>query len=217
MPKLQRRKFIERSPASSDGRVLRLTQEGRLHALGGRDPQQLWARHWDQRWRLVIFDVPMGKDSARRKLRRYLRHRHFGYLQNSVWISPDPLVTERKVLAGAANDVETLVLMEAHPCGGESNAQIAAGVWDFKRINEQYSRYLEILRRRPTGALHGEPAARSLQLWARNERDAWLAAIDFDPLLPQCLWPKGYLGRKAWDARVEVLPWARQQLTAFQS
>ena len=145
---LERRKFIERSPASSDGRVLRLTEEGRLHALGGRDPQRLWARRWDQRWRLVIFDVPMGKDSARRKLRRYLCDRHFGYLQDSVWVSPDPPVKEREVLAGASIDVETLILMEAHP---------------------------------------------------------------------QCLWPKGYLGRKAWDARVEVLPWARKHLTTYQS
>jgi phenylacetic acid degradation operon negative regulatory protein len=214
---LERQKFLERSAASPDRRVLRLTEHGRLHALGGRDPAQLWARSWDQRWRLVIFDVPMGKDSERRRLRRYLRSRHFGYLQNSVWISPDPVETEREILAGADIDVETLVLMEAHPCGGESDAQIAAGAWDFRRVNEEYSRYLEVLRRRPNGAIRGELAARALQTWARNEREAWLAAVNLDPLLPTCLWPKGYLGAKAWNARIAALPHTREQITEFRT
>jgi hypothetical protein len=49
--------------------------------------------------------------------------------------------------------------MEAHPCGGESDAQIAAGAWDFRRINEAYSQYLEILKRRPNVQIRGELAA----------------------------------------------------------
>jgi phenylacetic acid degradation operon negative regulatory protein len=213
---LERRKFLERSPTSTDGRVLRLTDLGRLRALGGRDPEQQWTRGWDQRWRLVMFDVPLDKNSERRQLRRSLRRRHFGYLQNSVWISPDPLSSEREIIAGANIDVETLVLMEAQPCGGESDLQIAAGAWDFKRINEAYCRHLEIIKRRPTTAMRGELAARALQIWARNEREAWLTAVELDPLLPDCLAPKGYLGRKAWSTRVEVLPEVRRQLDEFK-
>lgn len=213
---LERLKLLERAPASLDGRVLRLTEQGRLHALGGRDPEQRWARPWDRRWRLVIFDVPLGKDSERRRLRRYLRSRHFGYLQHSVWVSPDALLAERAVFAGADIDVETLVLMEAHPCGGESDAQIAAGAWDFRRINDEYTRYLEVLKRRPTAALRGELAARALQAWARIEHEAWVAAVELDPLLPRCLWPKSYLGEQAWKARIEALPHTRKQLTEFK-
>jgi hypothetical protein len=71
-----------------------------LHVLGGRDPEAQWARPWDGQWRLVLFDVPTGQNAQRERLRRYLRDKGFGYLQNSVWISPDPLTAEREVLGG---------------------------------------------------------------------------------------------------------------------
>jgi phenylacetic acid degradation operon negative regulatory protein len=209
---LDRRKFLERSPSVSVDRIVKLTDSGRLHALGGRDPRAQWARPWDRRWRLVIFDVPTRQNSARCRLRRYLRHRHFGYLQNSVWISPDPLTEERDLLARSKTDVESLIFMEAHPCAGESDAQIVAGAWDFTRINQEYARYREVLKLRPTSEHHGELAARALQVWIRNERIAWLNAVDLDPLLPEALWPKGYAGRQAWDARLKTLPQVRRQL-----
>jgi DNA-binding transcriptional regulator PaaX len=47
---------------------------------------------------MVIFDMPMGKDSQGRRLWRYLRGKGFGYLQQSVWITPDSLDQERQVL-----------------------------------------------------------------------------------------------------------------------
>src|SRR6266513_1066496 len=73
-------------PNSPDDRLYRLTAQGRLHALGGRDPQEQWARPWDGRWRLVLFDVPTGQNPQsdgeivagawdfERINRRYVRH-----------------------------------------------------------------------------------------------------------------------------------------------
>ena len=61
-----------------------VTAQGRLHVLGGRDPETQWARPWDGQWRLVLFDVPTGQNSQRERLRRYLRDKGFGYVQNSV-------------------------------------------------------------------------------------------------------------------------------------
>ena len=36
-----------------DRQGLRLTDEGRLQALGGRDSEERWGRRWDGKWRLV--------------------------------------------------------------------------------------------------------------------------------------------------------------------
>src|SRR2546426_11753931 len=55
---LEKRKLLERDPALPDERIYRLSAEGRLHALGGRDPEERWARRWDGQWRLVLFDLP---------------------------------------------------------------------------------------------------------------------------------------------------------------
>jgi len=213
--KLTKQQLIERDPRAQEDRLYRLTAKGRLHALGGRDPEERWARSWDGKWRLVIFDVPVGQDSRRDRLRRYLREKGFGYLQNSVWITPDPLEAEREILAGGRVNVESLLLLEARPCAGESDLEIVAGAWDFDRINRRYAQHLKVLEERPEGTLRTETAAKALLRWAAAEREAWLEAVTNDPLLPARILPSDYLGQRAWRRRVEVLREAGRQLRTF--
>jgi DNA-binding transcriptional regulator PaaX len=73
---------------------------------------------------MVLFDMPVGKDAQRRRLWSYLRGKGFGYLQYSVWVTPDPLEEERQILAGEKVNVESLILLETRPCAGESDEQI---------------------------------------------------------------------------------------------
>jgi hypothetical protein len=140
---LEKESLLEARGDSPDERVFRLTDRGRLCALGGRDPWERWSRGWDGRWRMVLFDVPVARDSHRRRLRRYLHERGFGCLQGSVWVTPDPLTEEKKILVGARIDVASLLLLEAQPCAGESDAEIVAGAWDFERINQHYLRLMK--------------------------------------------------------------------------
>src|SRR5262249_8993689 len=84
---LERQRLLERDNSRPNDRLYRLSWQGRLHALGGRDPEARWSREWDGRWRLVLFDVPTSQNTHRARLRRYLRDKGFGYLQNSVWIT----------------------------------------------------------------------------------------------------------------------------------
>jgi phenylacetic acid degradation operon negative regulatory protein len=215
LARLEKLQLVERVEQAADERVHRLTEAGRLWALGGRDPETCWRRPWDGRWRLVLFDVPLGQDAARNKLRSYLRDHGFGYLQNSVWITPDPLTNERQILAGGAVNVESLILLEARPCAGESDAEIVAGAWDFDLINRRYAKLLEVVGQRPRGRLITDAAAKAFQRWARQERQAWNEAVSNDALLPACLLPSGYLGRKAWRERCESLAAAAEQTRAF--
>lgn len=215
LAELERQKFLERKRGALDGRIFRLTAPGRLRALGGRDPAAEWNRAWDGRWRLVIFDLPTGEERVRSRLRRYLREKGFGYLQNSVWITPNPPGREMRTLGGRKTNVESFVLLEARPCAGESDADIVAGAWDFDRINQLYSEHLEILRKRPKGRLDSMMRANALRSWADHERLAWKEAIARDPLLPKALLPSGYKGRKAWERRVKVLAQASRDLRSF--
>jgi len=57
---LQKQQLLERDPRFPDDRLYRLSTLGRLHVLGGRDPEERWAA-LDGQWRLVLFDVPRGK------------------------------------------------------------------------------------------------------------------------------------------------------------
>jgi phenylacetic acid degradation operon negative regulatory protein len=212
---LEKKRFIERKSAYQT-RAYRLTAQGRLHALGGRDPKVQWSRPWDGRWRLVLFDLPTTQNVERNRLRRYLRDRGFGYLQNSVWITPDPLVEEARTLRGSKVDVESLILLEAQPCASESDAEIVTGAWDFKAINQLYRQHLNILRQRPKQKEKKTDAA-ALRRWAAAERAAWGRAIRSDPLLPDKLLPPEYLGRRAWKRRTQVLGKAKRDLYSFSA
>jgi phenylacetic acid degradation operon negative regulatory protein len=214
--RLECERLLERDSRSPDDRLYRLTAQGRLHVLGGRDPDKQWARPWDGKWRLVIFDVPIAQNIRRQQLRRYLRNKGFGCLQQSAWITPDPLEEEYEILAGGKINVESLILMEAQPCAGESDAEIVSGAWDFARINRQYARHLKVLEARPNAPLRKEEAATALLHWATTEREAWLQAVTNDPLLPGRLLPLNYLGKQSWRRRVESLRDSSRLLHTFR-
>lgn len=213
---LEKNGFIERGGNASD-RLYRLTEEGRLHALGGRDPEAQWSRRWDGQWRLVIFDVPMECHVHRGRLRRYLRQRGFGCVQDSVWVTPDSVEGERNILADGTINVNSLIFMQARPCAGESDDDIVAGAWDFDMIDRRYAKHLKVLAQRPEVALAGRLAAESFRRWAADERQAWRAAIDVDPLLPRELWPSDYLGCRAWEERIKILQRTGEQLLQFSA
>jgi phenylacetic acid degradation operon negative regulatory protein len=213
--RMEQRHLIERDADAADDRLYRLSAKGRLQVLGGRDPEERWARPWDGQWRMVIFDVPARQNAQRERLRRYLREKGFGYLQNSVWITPDPLEEEKGILVGGRINVESLLLLEARPCAGESDAEIVAGAWDFESINRRYARHMKLLDERPDGALRTDTAAHALLRWGAAEHEAWLDAVTNDPLLPARILPPDYAGQQAWRRRIGVLRDAGRHLRTF--
>jgi len=214
---LERRGFLERNwKGGAATRIYRLTDRGLLHAMGGRDPEAEWNRHWDGKWRMVLFDIGEAQSAQRDRLRRYLRSAGFGYLQHSVWISPRPLALEKDALSGAVADVGSLILLEARPVAGESDEEIVRGAWDFAEINKRYAQVLSVLGERPKEPLHVPGAARRLRDWAARERAAWWHALKADPLLPRKLWPRGYGGERAWKRRRSELSAAGRCIAEFK-
>ncbi len=223
LAELARRKLIERDggPAPSRrnplmARPVRLTEEGRCKAIGMRDPVAAWKRPWDTKWRLVLFDIPNDQAPVRHGLRKYLRGQGFGCLQESVWITPDPLETERGLLADSQVDVKSLILLEARPCGGENDEEIVAGAWDFQSINKAWANHLEILASRPTEPIVGETSAGRFRDWANKERVSWKKLTTLDPLLPERLCPPDYAGPKVWNERSKAWIAAARQIRNFK-
>ncbi|HRY52149.1 MAG TPA: PaaX family transcriptional regulator C-terminal domain-containing protein [Candidatus Paceibacterota bacterium] len=216
LQRLEKQDWLERREGPAAERLLRLTEAGRQRALGGHDPVVRWNRPWDGRWRMVLFDVPESHNAVRDSLRRSLRDRGFGYLQNSVWITPDPLESERVRMEGASIDIASLTMFEGRPCGGERDEDIVAGAWDFDAINARYRAHEKVLASRPQGRLNTEKAAGVFHRWIGEEQRAWLQAVRHDPLLPACLLPRDYAGRKAWDQRLETMSEAGEQMRQFR-
>jgi phenylacetic acid degradation operon negative regulatory protein len=212
LARLEQEQLLEAKGDAIVERIYRLTERGRLLALGGRDPVARWKRPWDGKWRLVLFDLPERDNTIRVRLRRFLKNQAFGYLQNSVWITPDPLSELTRQLSGIGEDVEALLTLEARPCAGETDRAIVAGSWDFGRINRLYDRCIAVL-----SDLHGSDSKISrsiagLQRWARLEHASWWEAVHADPLLPAALLPADYRGKDAWQLRTQVLKAASRLL-----
>lgn len=197
---------LETGVRNRKDRVLRLTEKGRLRAMEGRDPEACWSRPWDGKWRMVLFDIPEKDRRIRAVLRRSLAAAHFGYLQNSVWVSPDPLDFERRIFKGTVINAESLLTLDAVPGTGERDNDIVCGAWAFKAINRSYGEHIQILHELPPPGEWAAGRGKSpLRHWIEAEREAWRDAVAGDPLLPRALHPPGYLGEKAWKLRSKQL------------
>jgi phenylacetic acid degradation operon negative regulatory protein len=202
--------LIEQTRAGSmDERMFRITARGRLAVFGGEDPEARWRRPWDGVWRMAVFDVPQAQASQRARFRRVLRTMHFGWLQNSVWLTPDPLGPLIQRFERERVTADSLLFMEGRPVGGETDAEIAAAAWDFAALARMHASYLKIVRLRPSTGRTGKAAA-EWSKWLDTETRAWRAIAQADPLLPEVLWPSGYAGRAVWEAHREALTAAGQ-------
>lgn len=71
---------------------------------------------WDNKWRIVIFDVPEEQRNLRNALRYRLKEWQFQQLQKSVWVSKKDIIKELKVFLremGIENWVKVFVASEA--------------------------------------------------------------------------------------------------------
>lgn len=69
-------------------------------------------RKWDQRWRLVAFDVPNTHSHSRQKFVNQLQKLNFIMLQKSLWVHPFPCFETVEQLAGHYNVMRHCTLME---------------------------------------------------------------------------------------------------------
>ena len=187
--------------------VARLTESGRTAFAGGRHPELAWNRPWDGQWRLLSFDLPSRQKVPRMKLWRWLCANHFGHLQGSVWITPDPVPSLEDVLAIDDIDPTNVMVFEGTVAGkNQPPRTVAAHAWDFPSIDSNYRRYTDFTERVARKLSRaGSPSHTSLQNILREDRKEWWNAIRKDPLLPKAFHPKGYEGPRAWRARCKLL------------
>ncbi len=183
-----------------DTRIVRLTADGRRASTAGIDPVQQWDRPWDGIWRIVAFDIPETAANLRVRLRRKLHAHRFGWLQNSVWISPDPIAEFHSHVNETPLLPESLTVLKAQPSGGESSEAIVASAWDFEALAKAQKHYLEVLNLRPTRLSRDGAWAN----WLTTEQRAWGRVAKLDPFLPRVLHPSTYRGEAIWKARTEA-------------
>jgi len=86
-----RDRLLEQGLISRDeGGWIHLTERGRrlLYRLESANYHLKKPKKWDEKWRLLIFDIPEKRRGMREKIRRTLLAIGFKRLQDSVWVYP---------------------------------------------------------------------------------------------------------------------------------
>ena len=82
------RRMVARGFIKQGGGGWKVTTSGMRRFKRFKRPSSQKISTWDGKWRLVSFDVPVEKNTARMALRALLLEFDFRPLQKSVWVSP---------------------------------------------------------------------------------------------------------------------------------
>lgn len=113
LKRLHRRGLVEIIKRKNGITTVKLTKEGKkklarykIDLLEIEKPKK-----WDGKWRVIIFDVPVKKNSARESLRKKMKRLGFYRLQHSVFVHPYPCLEIVQFLRdyfGVSSEVEYL-------------------------------------------------------------------------------------------------------------
>ena len=97
---------------------------------------------WDQKWRLVMFDIPESKRSSRDKLRRALSALGMGILQASVWISPSDIKEDVEAIGHKLKLEKSIKFFEVSSTAS-LNQQIIDKAWNLPEINLSLEHFIK--------------------------------------------------------------------------
>ncbi|MCF6314359.1 MAG: hypothetical protein L3J39_18065 [Verrucomicrobiales bacterium] len=202
--RLESEHLLETQGGDCLDRVVLLTEKGRQMIVGDRDPEKEWQKAWDGIWRMVLFDIPETQRELRRELRGVLHAHHFGCFQQSVWLSPHTMDAINQMLAKKRAGLARFTLMEGRLLFGEKDTDVVASSWDFPKLNRKYEVYIQFVKKHLDNKKKSHQIINSDNVLAM-EKSLWESAVRLDPLLPEALLPKGYLGQKANSLRKKMV------------
>ena len=99
LKRLEKRGLVS-TQMRDEKKLVSLTKKGRvlLHKINLSELKIEKPKKWDNKWRIIIFDIQESKRKIREQLRRLLIHLGFKKFQNSVWFFPYPCEKEINLL-----------------------------------------------------------------------------------------------------------------------
>lgn len=146
---------------------------------------------WDDKWRLVIFDIEEESRWIRDSFRRKLKELGFGQLQKSVWITPYDFLGDLKEFVTNHKLTRRVILIETENFFVDDIKTLAAELWPLSELNKYYKticKEILILRKIKNTA---EKKKMLIQI-----RQKTLSTIFNDPHLPHEMLPVNWWGNK---------------------
>ncbi len=150
---------------------------------------------WDEKFRLVLFDVPEEQRQIRDAIRNYIKKLGAGQWQRSVWVIWRPLPKGFWDKLSANGWARYVYVVETVSIAGVSSAvQFASKVWNLEDLNKRYSAILEDWQE---GYTKYQDDAEELSVLANKLTAHYLDAASEDPFLPPQLLFSDWHGEEA--------------------
>ena len=151
--------------------------------------------HWDNKWRVVIFNIPEIDRLSRTILRQKLLELGFKKIQKGVYISPYPFFPTINRLATELGIRQYLTLIEAEKIDREKSA--IAKIWNLNQINQEYQDFIreaQETKRHPFWSLE-----------AKILEQKFYEIYKKDPHLPKELLPSDWQGDEGYRIYKEIV------------
>ncbi len=122
------------------GSSYKLSQRGRekVAELWPHFAKASWGKpQWNQKWRVVVFDIPEKYRGLRGVLRRFLKSVGFVGWQRSLWLTPFKIEEEVRAFLEASRLAEMAILMEATNLGMKER-ELADKAWNLAGLTHRY-------------------------------------------------------------------------------
>ena len=158
--------------------------------------KKLSERRWDGWWRLVIFDIKEIDRKTRDLLRRKLKSWGFAMWQESIYISPHPLLDEVNEFLKSRGLFPRVVCLEAKRIGIKNEKKFAWVIFKLARLQKSYQKLNQtiekLLKKYQQGLVREKKFKEAVaEIFRRYE----ILVFD-DPFLPKELLPDSWLREK---------------------
>lgn len=150
---------------------------------------------WDEKWRMVIFDIPEDHKKFRWDLRYKLISLGFAKLQRSAYISPYPLlniVNRYAANVGIKKYIKTMELIKV-----DLDKKLIDEIWNITNINNQYIQFVKFAKI--------QKDAEFWPLQAKILEQEFIKIYIADPQLPQEFLPADWAGTNAYNKFKELV------------
>ncbi len=92
---------------------------------------------WDDKWRIISYEIPEAKREIRDRLRREMQGWGLGPWHRSFWITPHPVVENLRELTSQKEEEQYIQSFEADHVYGDKNILIEK-VWEKTNLDRKY-------------------------------------------------------------------------------
>lgn len=103
-------------------------------------PLARFSKKWNKKWVILIFDIEEKSRKLRNKLRNKLKNIGFGMLQESVWITPLPIINELRDFVESNNLGDYIFVLEVAGILLGEPKELARRVWKLDKAEEEQIR-----------------------------------------------------------------------------